>query len=94
MTAFARALAAFLSKLQQIDADGGPLPGEHNFFRGAPLTIYDHETRWALKQLAGRSDVAAAAAVWERALSADWTGAPVWFLGMSPRATSWSERGV
>lgn len=81
MTGFAKALAAFLSKLQQIDADGGPPPGEHNFFRGGPLTVYDHETRWALEQLAGRIDVAAATAVWERALSADCTGAPVWFHG-------------
>jgi len=81
MTGFAKALATFLSKLQQIDADGGPLPGEHNFFRGAPLNVYDYETRWAFEQLAGRIDVAAAAAVWERALSSDWTGSPVWFHG-------------
>ena len=31
---FAKTLAQFLLRLQQIDTTGGPLPGPHNFFRG------------------------------------------------------------
>jgi aminoglycoside phosphotransferase (APT) family kinase protein len=81
MAAFATALAEFLATLQQIDAIGGPPPGEHNFFRGGPLAVYDHETRWALDALEGRIDTAAARAVWEEAQSATWTGSPVWFHG-------------
>jgi aminoglycoside phosphotransferase (APT) family kinase protein len=81
MAAFATALAEFLATLQQIDAIGGPPPGEHNFFRGGPLAVYDHETRWALDALEGRIDTAAARAVWEEALSATWTGSLVWFHG-------------
>ncbi len=81
LTAFAATLADFLAALQRVDADGGPPPGQHNFFRGGSLTVYDHETRWALGALEGRIDTDAAGAVWEAALSATWTGSPVWFHG-------------
>ena len=46
---FAIALAQFLVALQRIDSAGGLPPGQHNFFRGGPLTIYDAETRQAIK---------------------------------------------
>jgi aminoglycoside phosphotransferase (APT) family kinase protein len=36
LTEFAETLANFLVCLQRIDADGGPPPGPHNFFRGGP----------------------------------------------------------
>src|SRR5688572_1175972 len=35
---FARDLADFLAALYRIDPASGPEPGEHNFFRGGPLT--------------------------------------------------------
>ncbi|MGH6858783.1 MAG: aminoglycoside phosphotransferase family protein [Phyllobacterium sp.] len=78
---FAAALAGFLAALQAIDTEGGPLPGPHNFFRGGPPAYYDGETRRALASLEGRIDTAAAAAVWEAALSSPWRGTPVWFHG-------------
>ena len=81
MSAFARTLAEFLTALQGVDSDGGPPPGQHNFFRGGSLAVYDHETRWALGRLDGKIDVAQARAVWERALATAWSGAPVWFHG-------------
>jgi aminoglycoside phosphotransferase (APT) family kinase protein len=81
LTAFAVTLADFLTALQRVDADGGPPPGQHNFFRGGPLTVYDKEARWALAELEGRIDTETAGAVWEAALSAAWTGDPVWFHG-------------
>ncbi|MER9946764.1 aminoglycoside phosphotransferase family protein [Mesorhizobium sp. M0047] len=78
---FATDLAAFLVALQRIDPTGGPAPGQHNFFRGGPLTVYDNEARQAIAALDGKIDTAAASAVWEAALAATWHGAPVWFHG-------------
>jgi aminoglycoside phosphotransferase (APT) family kinase protein len=78
---FATTLARFLSSLQQIDAVDGPPAGEHNFFRGGSLTVYDEETRDAISVLADRIDVATATAVWEAALASHWPGPPVWVHG-------------
>ncbi|AZV22896.1 MAG: aminoglycoside phosphotransferase family protein [Mesorhizobium sp.] len=78
---FATDLAAFLVALQRIDATGGPAPGQHNFFRGGALSVYDGETRQAIAALDGKIDTVAARAVWEAALAAPWHGAPVWFHG-------------
>jgi aminoglycoside phosphotransferase (APT) family kinase protein len=81
LSQFADDLAEFLVALQRIDATGGPPPGQHNFFRGGPLSIYDGETREAIAVLDGKIDTHAARAVWEAALAATWHGAPVWFHG-------------
>lgn len=78
---FAVTLAQFLVALQQVDTTGGPPPGQHNFWRGGPLTIYDGETRQAIAALDGQIDTAAATEVWEAALAATWCGAPVWIHG-------------
>ncbi len=74
-------LARFLAALQRIDPTGGPTPGEHNFFRGGPLSTYDAETRAAIALLRGRIDTAAATETWEAALDATWRGASVWLHG-------------
>ncbi|MCF6110106.1 aminoglycoside phosphotransferase family protein [Mesorhizobium muleiense] len=78
---FAAGLAQFLVALQRVDPAGGPAPGQHNFFRGGPLSVYDGETRQAIAALDGRIDTVAASAVWEAALAATWHGTPVWFHG-------------
>ena len=78
---FAVTLAAFLAALQAIDADGGPAPGPHNFFRGGPPAFYDGETRQAIATLDGRIDGDAATEVWERALASSWQRPPVWVHG-------------
>lgn len=67
--------------LQRIDPGGGPPPGPHNFFRGAPPSVYDGETRGALAALRGQVDTDAATAVWEAALASTWQDPPVWFHG-------------
>jgi aminoglycoside phosphotransferase (APT) family kinase protein len=74
-------LAHFLAALQRLDAEGGPVAGAHNFFRGGPLTVYDAETRRAVAKLGGRIDAGAVLAVWDTALAADWRGPPVWVHG-------------
>jgi aminoglycoside phosphotransferase (APT) family kinase protein len=81
LRAFAIALADFLVALRRIDPTGGPGPGQHNFYRGGPLTVYDGEARLAIAALEGRIDTQAATVVWESALAATWHGSPVWFHG-------------
>ncbi len=81
LTAFALDVAGFLVALMGVDATGGPAPGAHNFHRGGPPAFYDGETRAALVTLGAAVDASAATAVWDAALAAPWTGAPVWFHG-------------
>lgn len=78
---FATALGGFLGSLHRVDPAGGPAPGAHNFFRGAPPAIYDAETRRALACLGRAIDAAAAARVWDAALESTWRQAPVWVHG-------------
>lgn len=81
LVAFARDLAAFLSALQTLDATAGPVAGPHSFWRGGPLSHYDAQTRATAATLAGVLDVAAVLKVWETAMSAPYTGRPVWVHG-------------
>jgi aminoglycoside phosphotransferase (APT) family kinase protein len=78
---FATALAHFLTALQRIDPAGGPPAGPHSFWRGGPLTVYDVETRQTIAALDGLIDSEAATAAWDTALSAPWSGPPVWVHG-------------
>lgn len=80
-SATAGRLAGFLRALWDVDPIGGPPAGEHSFYRGCSPVHYDDETRRSLGRLAGRIDVAAAAAVWDAAMASEWTDAPVWFHG-------------
>jgi aminoglycoside phosphotransferase (APT) family kinase protein len=81
LTQFAQDLAGFLTALYQVDATGGPQPGEHNFFLGGPLAVYDGQTKEALAALRGHIDTELASEVWQAALDAAWHGRPVWFHG-------------
>jgi aminoglycoside phosphotransferase (APT) family kinase protein len=81
MAGFAAAVGDFILALQRCDATGGPLAGEHSWYRGASPSHYDEETRRCLAHLEGRIDTKRATEVWEAALAAEWRGAPVWFHG-------------
>jgi aminoglycoside phosphotransferase (APT) family kinase protein len=75
-------LAQFVHALQHVDPVGGPSPGEHNVFRGAPLGLRDADTRAAIDSLRAAIDVDAATAAWESALRApEWSDRPVWIHG-------------
>jgi aminoglycoside phosphotransferase (APT) family kinase protein len=74
-------LADFLAALYAIDTSGGPVAGEHSFFRGGPLVTYDRETREAIAALDGKIDTHATTKTWEEALAAQWHGPPVWVHG-------------
>ncbi|HEV2504310.1 MAG TPA: aminoglycoside phosphotransferase family protein [Mesorhizobium sp.] len=78
---FAVDLAGFLTALHRIDATDGPAAGPQNYFRGGSLTVYDDQTREALRLLDGRIDTKTARALWEEALATQWTHAPVWVHG-------------
>jgi aminoglycoside phosphotransferase (APT) family kinase protein len=79
--AFAEAVGAFLVALRNADAVGGPAPGEHNFFRGAPPAVYEDETYQAIDRLGDRIDGPLARRIWAEAVSSRWTAEPVWFHG-------------
>ena len=78
---FAADLGGFLGAMQRLDTMQGPPPGPHNFHRGGLLATYDAQTRQAIAALAGKVDTGAVVDVWEAALSAAWTAAPVWVHG-------------
>jgi len=78
----ATALAQFAAALHRIDPTGGPLPGAHNFGRGAPLAMRDAATRTAIASLKSMLDTAAVTAAWEAALETpQWEEHPVWIHG-------------
>ncbi|HEX3813271.1 MAG TPA: aminoglycoside phosphotransferase family protein, partial [Mycobacteriales bacterium] len=81
LSKFAMTLADFLQALMRVDPTDGPPAGQHNWFRGGPLTTYDAETRQAIASLGDRIPGHGALAVWEAALAATWPGPPVWFHG-------------
>ena len=75
-------LAEFVLALQRVDSTGGPPPGAHNAFRGAPLALRDDSTRAAIDALRGSLDADAAVAIWDDALGAHgWDGPAVWIHG-------------
>lgn len=79
---FARSIGEFMVALQACDPTGGPVAGSHSFFRGASPAHYDAGTRACLASLAADGlDTGPMESVWEAALSARWTGHPVWFHG-------------
>jgi aminoglycoside phosphotransferase (APT) family kinase protein len=81
LPAFAATLAGFLNALGRVDAAGGPAPGQHNFYRGGPLSTYEEEALEAIDALGSEVPRAAVMRVWEDAMSSSWDREPVWFHG-------------
>lgn len=81
MVRFAEDLADFLIALWKIDAADGPPAGQHNFYRGGSLAVYDGETRRSIDRLADEIDVPLITGIWERALASAWDRRPVWVHG-------------
>lgn len=81
---FARQVADFLVALRCCRTTGGPLPGQHNWWRGGPLTRYLPEARTALAAVTGEltaAEVTAATGILEEAVASSWPHPPVWFHG-------------
>lgn len=81
LSEFARSLAQFLTVFQQLDTTGGPVAGEHNFYRGGALSVYDDQTRHAITVLADAIDTDVVTEMWQLALATQWQCAPVWVHG-------------
>ncbi|WP_088071819.1 aminoglycoside phosphotransferase family protein [Gottfriedia luciferensis] len=78
---FARDLAKFLTELQSINAEGGPKAGEHNFFRGGNLVVYDRETKDSIENTKDFFKDKLLLEIWQLALSSSWSSDPVWVHG-------------
>ncbi|MBX8824793.1 aminoglycoside phosphotransferase family protein [Ochrobactrum sp. SFR4] len=75
-------LACFINDLQSLNATDGPVPGEHNFYRGVPLQNRNEQYLTALDQIHDMINTKAALSLWQQALKADeWRYAPVWIHG-------------
>lgn len=74
-------LATFLKELQAITAVNGPGPGQHNWWRGDHVSIYDQGAREQIAKLAGIIDANKAISLWELACVTQWNKPPVWVHG-------------
>ncbi len=74
-------LAHFLNSLRAAPAQGGPEAGQHNFYRGGDLRIYDQELRHCLNQLGSDVDAQRILPVWDQACHSSCTAPPVWLHG-------------
>ena len=72
-------LVALLAAFRAVDLEGGPQPGRHNAYRGAPLAPGDEIVRAKIAELGLERE---ALPVWEAALAAgEWEDEPVWLHG-------------
>jgi aminoglycoside phosphotransferase (APT) family kinase protein len=78
--AFAVELANFLAALYACEPTG-PAPGPHSFWRGAPVSVWDEQTREGLEALGDAIDTHAAVDAWEAALDARAAAPAVWVHG-------------
>ncbi|RUR14230.1 aminoglycoside phosphotransferase family protein [Legionella sp. km772] len=74
-------LAKFLKELQAITDVEGPGPGQHNWWRGDHISVYDKGAREQIAELAEIIDAGKALALWDRACATRWNKAPIWIHG-------------
>lgn len=74
-------LANFLKELQAITDIEGLKPGQHNWWRGDHVSVYDKCAREQTAELAGLIDTSKALALWNEACTTKWVKTPVWIHG-------------
>ncbi|MFN7038019.1 MAG: aminoglycoside phosphotransferase family protein [Alphaproteobacteria bacterium] len=74
-------LAKFLKELQSITKVSGPAPGQHNFWRGDHLMVYNKETHEQIQKLSDIINANQALSIWEEACKTKWHKPPVWIHG-------------
>lgn len=74
-------LAKFLKELQAITDVEGPGPGQHNWYRGDHVSVYDNGLREQIAALSDVIDVTRALALWDKACATRWNKQPVWIHG-------------
>lgn len=77
----AKDLANFLVALQSVDPKGGPIAGPQNFYRGGSVTVYDSETRHAIRVLNDKINSSLVTEIWEAGCVKTWSEEPVWVHG-------------
>lgn len=74
-------LAKFLKELQNIKHIDGPEPGQHNWWRGDHVSVYDSGAREQIMALSSIINEKKALDLWERACKTQWKHNPVWIHG-------------
>lgn len=74
-------MAKFLKELQTIKNVEGPMPGQHNWWRGGHISFYDKDAQEQIEKLSNIIDANKAMDLWIRALNTKWNKAPVWIHG-------------
>ena len=74
-------LAKFLKELQAINDIEGLAPGQHNWQRGAHVSVYDKGAREQIAELLEIIDVSKALTLWDRACETKWNKPPIWIHG-------------
>lgn len=74
-------LAKFLKELQTIMDVKGPEPGQHNWWRGDHVSVYDKGAREQIAELAEIIDASKALALWDQACTTRWNKVPIWIHG-------------
>ena len=74
-------LVRFLKELQSIDDVDGPAPGQHNWWRGDHVSVYDKGAREQISELSTVINESRAIDLWERACKTKWDKSPVWIHG-------------
>ena len=78
---FAIRLAEFLCSLHKCSTVGGPPAGQHSFYRGGELLVYDGETRTAIASLSDYERAKKLTQIWNLALASTWQRPAVWVHG-------------
>lgn len=74
-------LAKFLKELQAINDVEGHEPGQHNWWRGGHVSVYDKGAREQIAELSEIIDATQALALWDQACATIWNKASVWIHG-------------
>lgn len=74
-------LAIFLKELQSITDIPILIPGQHNWWRGDHVSVYDQDARKQIAELAEFIDASKALNLWQQACSTKWEKKPVWIHG-------------
>jgi len=74
-------LANFLKELQAIIDVEGQAPGQHNWWRGDHVGVYDKGAREQIVDLADLINTTRALALWDQACTTRWYKTPVWIHG-------------
>lgn len=74
-------LAKFLKELHAITDVPGPAPGQHNWWRGDHVSVYDQGAREQISALVNVIDTHRALDLWDQACGTKWDKDPLWIHG-------------